>query len=94
MSGGHTPGEKKGSPLSGSCCTWSPKSTIPTLLSQGCRVLINYSSHVNVLLPSSSLTSTHTKMIHKLSYFTVFECFLEILFVLCCLQDTKLIYKD
>lgn len=94
MSGGHTPGEKKGSAPSGSCCTWSPKSTIPTLLSQGCSVLINDSSHVNVLLPFSSLTSIHTELIHKVFYFTMFECFLETLFVLFCLQDIWLIYRD
>lgn len=94
MSGGHSPGEKKGSPLSGSCCTLSPKSTILTLLSQGCSLLIYDSSHVNVLLPSFSLTSIHTELIHKVSSFTVFECFLETLFVLFSLQDIWLIYRD
>lgn len=83
MNGGHTPVEKKGSPLSGSCCAWSLKSTIPALLSQGCSVLINDYSHVNVLLPSSSLTSIHTMLIHNVSSFTVFECFLETLFAAC-----------
>lgn len=83
MNGGHTPVEKKGSPLSGSCCAWSLKSTIPALLSQGCSILINDYSHVNVLLPSSSLTSIHTMLIHNVSSFTVFECFLETLFAAC-----------
>lgn len=94
MNGGHTPVEKKGSPLSDSCCTWSLKSTIPALLFQGCSVLINDYSHVNVLLPSSPLTSIHTVLIHKVSSFTGFECFLETLFVLFCLQDIWLIYRD
>lgn len=85
MNGGHTPVESKGSPLFDSCCIRSLKSTIPPLLSQGCNVLINYYSHVNVLLPSSSLTSIHTILIHKVSPFTGFECFLETLFVLFCL---------